>query len=321
MECPICFESYDLNENKPMIIPCSGAHEACCTCIEQLKDAQTNQFECPHCREEVDGRVNANRGMLALLEERPQRVVRQRRRTRQRPAHQQLPQNDSATASSVWSGRVAVGLIICIVTLLMRRYFLGPMPASISDVTVTLTSGVGHFSRGVSATYTFDLQRSKRVTVEGKTGAEEGVFLPFPGVRDFMLSIYSIDWSNATERALIPPDVRDPSDHLALLMSAVLSTTAGARCVGAISEQVVKEDYGLTFGAGTDDNDDPYYFELEQYYEDRDAQLIFYVDMNYADGLIMYIATKLKFDHGSSAPMYREAMHVQDLPWTPCFWR
>ena len=297
-----------------MILPCSGAHEACATCVEQLKDVQTAQFDCPHCREPVEGRINVNRGMMAALEARPHRVLRQRPRRNRRPAHQP-PTNAPPVPRGVWLGRIAMMLVALIATLLIRRYALGPLPSSISEVTLTLTSGVGHFTNGVSATYNFDLRHAERVTYHGL----EGVFLPFPGVRAFMLSIVSINWNNESERALIPPDCSDPSDHMAKLMSAVLWTTVGARCVEALLEQAEDEENWLSFGGGNDDNGDPYYFELEQHYIHGDARLLFYVDTDYADGLIMTIATKLKFDRPGT--MYREARNVLDLPWAPCLRR
>ena len=106
---------------------------------------------------------------------------------------------------------------------------------------------------------------------------------------------------------------------MAKLMSAVLWTTVGTRCVEALLDQTEGEENWLSFGAGKDDNGDPYCFELEQHYIHGDALLLFNVDTEYEDGLIMTIATKLKFDRPGT--MYREARNVLDLPWAPCLRR
>jgi len=87
MECPICLEEYDLISRRPHIVPCSGAHELCSACLEQIRSV--GSWSCPSCRESIAGgtRVNSNRGMVAAIEARADAAApraQQRPRPRQR---------------------------------------------------------------------------------------------------------------------------------------------------------------------------------------------------------------------------------------------
>lgn len=46
MECPVCFDLYDLSSKSPKTLSC--AHTLCATCLRKLKEAK-----CPQCRKEV----------------------------------------------------------------------------------------------------------------------------------------------------------------------------------------------------------------------------------------------------------------------------
>ena len=75
LECPVCLENYDDKEHEPKILPCSGAHELCSKCLQQLQ--KKLELTCPECREPIkDGaRINTNRGLLAALSVRAQIAV------------------------------------------------------------------------------------------------------------------------------------------------------------------------------------------------------------------------------------------------------
>ena len=49
-----------------MVLPCSGAHEICRTCVAALRKAD-GTIQCPTCREDATGAVNPNRGLIAAL--------------------------------------------------------------------------------------------------------------------------------------------------------------------------------------------------------------------------------------------------------------
>jgi uncharacterized Zn finger protein (UPF0148 family) len=49
-----------------MVLPCSGAHEICRTCVAALRKAD-GTIQCPKCREDATGAVNPNRGLIAAL--------------------------------------------------------------------------------------------------------------------------------------------------------------------------------------------------------------------------------------------------------------
>jgi len=49
-----------------MVLPCSGAHEICRTCVAALRKAD-GAIQCPKCREDATGAVNPNRGLIAAL--------------------------------------------------------------------------------------------------------------------------------------------------------------------------------------------------------------------------------------------------------------
>lgn len=50
MNCKICFENFDLNEHKPMVmIPCG--HTVCQKCLERIK--QQTLDVCPTCRIQI----------------------------------------------------------------------------------------------------------------------------------------------------------------------------------------------------------------------------------------------------------------------------
>lgn len=71
MECPVCFNDYDLTDHQPHVIPCSGAHEICSHCLKLVRSrAEQGPWNCPTCRECIasTARVNGNRGMAAALE-------------------------------------------------------------------------------------------------------------------------------------------------------------------------------------------------------------------------------------------------------------
>ncbi len=50
----------------PMVLPCSGAHEICRTCVAALRKVD-GTIQCPKCREDATGAVNPNRGLIAAL--------------------------------------------------------------------------------------------------------------------------------------------------------------------------------------------------------------------------------------------------------------
>ena len=58
--------SYDTSVHAPMVLPCSGAHEICRTCVAALRKAD-GTIQCPKCREDATGAVNPNRGLIAAL--------------------------------------------------------------------------------------------------------------------------------------------------------------------------------------------------------------------------------------------------------------
>ena len=70
LECPVCLEAYDGAQHEPKILPCSGAHELCNTCLRLLRAQAPRNFSCPECREKIDtsARINTNRGLLAALQ-------------------------------------------------------------------------------------------------------------------------------------------------------------------------------------------------------------------------------------------------------------
>ena len=66
LECVVCCELYDTSVHAPMVLPCSGAHEICRTCVAALRKAD-GTIQCPKCREDATGAVNPNRGLIAAL--------------------------------------------------------------------------------------------------------------------------------------------------------------------------------------------------------------------------------------------------------------
>ena len=66
LECVVCCELYDTSVHAPMVLPCSGAHEICRTCVAALRKAD-GAIQCPKCREDATGAVNPNRGLIAAL--------------------------------------------------------------------------------------------------------------------------------------------------------------------------------------------------------------------------------------------------------------
>ena len=66
IECVVCCELYDTSVHAPMVLPCSGAHEICRTCVAALRKAD-GTIQCPKCREDATGAVNPNRGLIAAL--------------------------------------------------------------------------------------------------------------------------------------------------------------------------------------------------------------------------------------------------------------
>ena len=66
LECVVCCELYDTSVHAPMVLPCSGAHEICRTCVAALRKAD-GTIQCPKCREDATGAVNPNRGLMAAL--------------------------------------------------------------------------------------------------------------------------------------------------------------------------------------------------------------------------------------------------------------
>ena len=66
LECVVCCELYDTSVRAPMVLPCSGAHEICRTCVAALRKAD-GTIQCPKCREDATGAVNPNRGLIAAL--------------------------------------------------------------------------------------------------------------------------------------------------------------------------------------------------------------------------------------------------------------
>jgi hypothetical protein len=68
LECSVCFYQYNDGKNEPKVLPCSGAHELCLTCLDRLRIVGTS-FLCPTCRENIpaNARINTNRGLLAAL--------------------------------------------------------------------------------------------------------------------------------------------------------------------------------------------------------------------------------------------------------------
>ena len=66
LECVVCCELYDTSLHAPMVLPCSGAHEICRTCVAALRKAD-GAIQCPKCREDATGAVNPNRGLIAAL--------------------------------------------------------------------------------------------------------------------------------------------------------------------------------------------------------------------------------------------------------------
>ena len=65
----MCFYQYNDGVHEPKILPCSGAHELCLACLNQLRTNGAS-FLCPVCRETIppEARINTNRGLLAALE-------------------------------------------------------------------------------------------------------------------------------------------------------------------------------------------------------------------------------------------------------------
>ena len=55
-----------ISAHAPMVLPCSGAHEICRTCVAALRKAD-GAIQCPKCREDATGAVNPNRGLIAAL--------------------------------------------------------------------------------------------------------------------------------------------------------------------------------------------------------------------------------------------------------------
>jgi hypothetical protein len=84
LECPVCYESYDLLSRSPRVLPCSGAHALCEKCAVQLRGSSNvggNEFACPSCREviPIGVRINPNRPLLAALKERAEAAGRESR--------------------------------------------------------------------------------------------------------------------------------------------------------------------------------------------------------------------------------------------------
>lgn len=84
LECPVCYESYDLLSRSPRVLPCSGAHALCEKCAMQLRGTSNvggNEFACPSCREviPIGVRINPNRPLLAALKERTEAAGRESR--------------------------------------------------------------------------------------------------------------------------------------------------------------------------------------------------------------------------------------------------
>lgn len=69
LECSVCFYQYNDGDHEAKILPCSGAHELCLACLDQLRRTNGASFLCPVCRETIPpkARINTNRGLLAAL--------------------------------------------------------------------------------------------------------------------------------------------------------------------------------------------------------------------------------------------------------------
>ena len=67
LACPICLSDYDLQDQQPRLLKCSGAHEVCAECIASLP-VTDGTISCPQCRQEVPPTSNPNRGLLAALQ-------------------------------------------------------------------------------------------------------------------------------------------------------------------------------------------------------------------------------------------------------------
>ena len=64
----LSFYEYQIGDGdeSPVVLPCSGAHEICRTCVAALRKAD-GTIQCPKCREDATGAVNPNRGLIAAL--------------------------------------------------------------------------------------------------------------------------------------------------------------------------------------------------------------------------------------------------------------
>ena len=142
-----------------MILPCSGAHGLCAPCVEQLR--QTGKFDCPQCREPIEGRVNQNRSLfeaLLLQQARPKKRRQRRARQPRRAAPFRVP----TLAAKAVKVLIIPLLVACAITYLLGVDLLtdlcynlissvglglplGPRPTRVAELTLTLTSGTGHF--------------------------------------------------------------------------------------------------------------------------------------------------------------------------------
>ena len=87
ISCSICEEEYDLEERKPLLLPCS--HTFCRTCLLQLK--ATNNELCPNCRDswaghDIDG-FTVIRQLAACIDEKTKIVVKSTRNQNSCVAH------------------------------------------------------------------------------------------------------------------------------------------------------------------------------------------------------------------------------------------
>ena len=71
LECVVCLEAYDVDLRIPRILPCSGAHDLCTTCLDEIRP-NGESFACPQCREDIPSgaRINENRLLLQSLRQR-----------------------------------------------------------------------------------------------------------------------------------------------------------------------------------------------------------------------------------------------------------
>lgn len=131
LECAVCLEPYDLTKHVPRILPCSGAHDLCASCVSELRP-NGEAFACPQCRDDIPSgaRINENRLLLQTLRHKGHAAGQAAAlRAAKRPKRRANPTPSGGFATSTVQVIAAAGaLLLAVLAVYLWRLWPAPTP-------------------------------------------------------------------------------------------------------------------------------------------------------------------------------------------------